>query len=175
MAFVKFIPQSEEGVSTVMNRYPDQAKPLFQLAENLLRSGECAFSSDQRELIATYASGVNHSVYCYSTHKATAEALGVDEGLLDDMLDDLANSPVDKRLKPVLRFVRKLTESPSSIAQADVDEIFAAGWDEDCFHYAVMICSLFNMMNRIIEGYGIENVEEYRRLHGRMLAEHGYL
>ena len=139
MAFVKSIPKSEEGVSTVMARYPEQSAPLFQLAETLMHSGDCAFSREQRELIATYASGVNNSTYCYNTHKATAEALGADEGLLDAMVSDLASSPVDEDLKPVLRYVKKLTETPAKMSQADADEIFTAGWDEKCFHYTVMI------------------------------------
>lgn len=175
MAFVKSIPESEEGVSTVMARYPEQSAPLFKLAENLMHSGDCAFSREQRELIASYASGVNDCTYCYSTHKATAEALGVEEGLLDAMLSDLASSKVDENLKPVLRYVEKLTKTPAKVSQADADEIFSAGWDEKCFHYAVMICGLFNMMNRIMEGYGITNTAGYRASRGRMLAEQGYL
>lgn len=175
MAFVKSIPESDEGVSTVMARYPQQSAPLFQLAETLMHSGDCAFTREQRELIATYASGVNNCTYCFDTHKATAEALGVDEGLLDAMVNDLAGSPVDEDLKPVLRYVKKLTETPAKVSQSDADEIFSAGWDEKCFHYAVMICALFNMMNRIMEGYGITNTAEYRASRGRMLAEQGYL
>ena len=58
--------------------------------------------------------------------------------------------------------------------QADVDAIFDAGWNEDSFHFAVMICALFNMMNRIMDGYGIENTAEFRQSRGVMLAEHGY-
>ena len=175
MAFVKSILDSDEGVSAVMARYPEQGASLFQLAETLLRTGDCAFTHAQRELIATYASGINNCTYCYNTHKATAEALGVEQGLLDDMVGDLASSSVDERLKPVLRYVKKLTESPEKLNQADVDQIFDAGWDEDCFHFAVMICSMFNMMNRIMDGYGITNTSEFRRLQGERLAECGYL
>jgi len=175
MGFVTSIPEAEAGVSAVMARYPEQGAPLFQLADALLRTGDCEFSDEQRELIATYASGVNNCTYCYDTHKATAEALGVEQGLLDSMVDDLEASAVDERLKPVLRYVRKLTEFPSEMNQTDADEIFAAGWDEKCFHFAVMICALFNMMNRIMDGYGIDNVAEFRRAQGRALAERGYL
>ena len=175
MAFVKSILDSDEGVSAVMARYPEQGQSLFQLAETLLRTGDCAFTHAQRELIATYASGVNNCTYCYSTHKATAECLGIEQGLLDDMVSDLTSSPVDDRLKPVLRYVKKLTESPTNVNQSDVDQIFDAGWDENCFHFTVMICAMFNMMNRIMDGYGITNTAEFRRSQGERLAEYGYL
>ena len=88
------------------------------------------------------------------------------------MVNDLACSPVDEQVKPVLRFVKKLTESPSRMVQADA--IFDAGWDERCSHHTVMTCAAFNMMNRIIDGYGVTNTAEYRLSHGRTLAETGY-
>lgn len=175
MAFIKSIPEAEESVAAVMGRYPGQAMPMMKFSDNIMRSGECAFTDEQRELIGAYASGVNDCTYCYNTHKATAETFGVDEGLLDSMLGDLDGSPVDEKMKPVLRYVRKLTETPSRMVQADADAIFDAGWDEDCFHYTVMICALFNMMNRIMDGYGVENTADFRLDRGRKLADKGYL
>lgn len=174
MAFVKSIPESEESVAAVMKRYPDQAIPLTELTEIVMRTGECAFSSRQRELIAAYASGKNDCTYCYNTHKATAEAFGVDDELLRSLLDDVAASPVEEKLKPVLAFVGKLTESPSRIVQSDVDAILDAGWDENDFHYAVMICGLFNFYNRLMDGYGVRNTPDFRRERGTILAEQGY-
>ena len=83
-------------------------------------------------------------------------------------------SPVDAKLKPVLRYVKKLTETPSRMVQADADAIFEAGWDEDCFHFTVMICGLFNFYNRLIDGYGVKNTADFRLSRGRALAEQGY-
>ena len=174
MSFLESVPESEESVAAIMRRYPAQAIPLMELSELLLREGDCAFSSEQRELIAAYASGMNDCTYCYNMHKATAEAFGIDEQLLDSMVMDLEASAVDEKLKPVLRFVGKLTKSPSRMVQADADAIFEAGWDEDCFHFAVMICSLFNFYNRLIDGYGVKNTAEFRLSRGKMLAESGY-
>ena len=175
MAFVQSVPEAEESVSAVMRRYPAQAIPLVELTDVVMRSGDCAFTDEQREIIGAYTSGTNDCTYCYNTHRATAEAFGVDEGLLESMLSDLDASAVDDTLKPVLRFVKKLTETPSRMVQADVDAIFDAGWDEDCYHFAVMICALFNMMNRIMDGYGVKNTAEGRATRGRMLADAGYM
>ncbi len=174
MAFVKSIPEAEESVAAVLRRYPQQAMLVTELADVVMRSGDCAFTSEQRELIGAYTSGTNDCTYCYETHKATAEAFGVDENLLQSMLSDLDGSAADEKLKPVLRYVRKLTETPSRMVQADVDAIFDAGWDEDCFHYAVMICGLFNLMNRMMDGYGVKNTAEGRLTNGRKLVDTGY-
>jgi len=161
MAFVKSIPEAEESVAVVMGRYPAQAMPMMQLSESILRTGECEFTHEERELIAAFASGVNNCTYCYNTHKATAEAL--------------ETADVDEKMKPVLRYVKKLTETPSRMVQADADAIFDAGWDEDSFHYAVMICAMFNMMNRIMDGYGVKNTADFRLERGKMLVDTGYL
>jgi len=174
MAFVKSIPEAEESVAAVLRRYPQQAILITDLADVIMRSGDCAFTSEQRELIGAYTSGTNDCTYCYDTHKATAEAFGVDENLLESMLSDLDGSAVDAKLKPVLRYVKKLTETPSRMVQADADAIFDAGWDEDCFHYTVMICGLFNLMNRMMDGYGVKNTAEGRLMRGRMLVDTGY-
>lgn len=175
MGFVKSIPEAEESVAAVMGRYPAMAMPMMQFSEEILRAGDCAFTHQQRELIAAFASGLNNCTYCYNTHKATAEAFGIEEGLLDDMVNDLDTAGVDEKMKPVLKFVRKLTKTPWRMVQSDADAIFEAGWDENCFHYAVMICAMFNMMNRIMDGYGVRNTAEFRLSRGKMLAETGYL
>jgi uncharacterized peroxidase-related enzyme len=174
MSLVPSIPESEESVSAVMRRYPEQAVSISQLTEAVMRTGDCALTSEQRELIAAYSSGVNNCTYCYNTHRVTAEAFGVDEGLLELMLADLETAPVDEKLKPLLRYAKKLTLTPTRMVQADADAIFDAGWDEDVFHYTVMICGLFNFYNRLIEGYGVKNTTEFRLAAGRELMEKGY-
>ena len=174
MAFVKSIPSAGESVGTVLQRYPDQGIPLTQLTEIVMRGGECGFSLAERELIAAFASGTNACTFCYNTHRATAEAFGVDEGLLEALLTDLEGAPVAEKLKPVLRYVRKLTQTPSRMTQSDADAIFGAGWSENDFHYAVMICALFNLYNRLMDGYGVRNTAAFREERGQMLADAGY-
>jgi uncharacterized peroxidase-related enzyme len=174
MSFVKSIPVSEESVSAVMQRYPDQGLPMARLTEIIMRTGVCQFSAKERELIGAFASGTNACIYCFNTHKVAAEAFGVDENLLQSLLDDVDSSPVDDRLKPVLRYVKKLTETPSRMVQADANAIFEAGWDEDSFHFTVMICALFNFYNRLIDGYGVRNTAEFRLTAGKGLADSGY-
>ncbi len=174
MSFIKSIAASDESVSAVIKRYPDQAQPLAELTQIVMRSGECQFSFEERELIATFASGTNACTYCFNTHKVVAEAFGVDENLLQSLLDDVDGSPVDDKLKPVLRYVKKLTETPSRMVQGDVDAILDAGWDENSFHFIVMICALFNFYNRLIDGYGVKNTAEFQLAAGKGLADSGY-
>lgn len=174
MSFLKSIPFEEESVMAVIGRYQDQAQALFALTQLVMREGDTTLSAGQRELIAAYTSVVNSCDYCYGTHKATAEAFGVEETLLEVLASDINAAQVDENMKPVLHYVRKLTLEPSKMVQGDVDDVFDAGWNENDFHYIVMACALFNFFNRMIDGYGIKNAPDYRAQRGEYLAAKGY-
>ena len=56
----------------------------------------------------------------------------------------------------MLEWVEKLTLTPSSCGQADVDGMRAAGWtDRDVLDIA-QVCAYFNMRVRIVDGLGLE-------------------
>jgi hypothetical protein len=64
-------------------------------------------------------------------------------------------------MKPLLRYVGKLTLTPSRMIPADAEAVFQAGWDERALHDAVSVCALFNLMNRLVDGLGIQAGEDY--------------
>lgn len=128
----------------------------------------------ERELIAAYVSGLNACRYCHGVHSATAEAFGVSPGMLESLLANFETAPVDDRLRPVLRYVRKLTVDPSRVTSADAGAVLDAGWDERALHDAASICGLFNLMNRLVDGLGISAGADYLALSSRRLADIGY-
>jgi uncharacterized peroxidase-related enzyme len=119
-------------------------------------------------------SGLNACRYCHGVHQATAQAFGVEEGTLAALLNDIETSPVAGRMKPLLRYVGKLTLTPAKITPEDAQAVLAAGWHEQALHDAVAVCGLFNMMNRLVEGLGITAGEDYFRTAARRLAGGGY-
>jgi uncharacterized peroxidase-related enzyme len=172
MPYRPWLPENARP-GLVLKPHPQTGELIMRLTEILLR-GPSTLTPAERELIAAYTSGVNACEFCYGTHAATAEALGVDERLLTRLIDDLETAPVEARLRPILRFVRKLTRTPARTTQEDVDAIFAAGWDEDAFYHVVSICGLFNYYNRLIDGYGVKSSPQYRKTVGERLAQQGY-
>jgi hypothetical protein len=52
--------------------------------------------------------------------------------------------------------------------------VFAAGWDERALHDAVSVCALFNFMNRLVEGLGIQADVGYFGVAAERLASQGY-
>lgn len=169
------LPSLPDGAKLmdVFSAYPAGVQPLLELHEALLR-GPSPFSVAERELIAAYVSGLNDCSYCHGVHTATAEAFGIEPGVLESALVDLDGAPVPDRLKPVLRYVGTLTRSPARITPADAEPVYAAGWSEQALHDAIMVCGLFNFMNRMVDGHGIRADATYYPASGRRLHDRGY-
>jgi len=83
-------------------------------------------------------------------------ALGVDEDLFQNLVDDIDTAPVDEKLKPLLKYVRKLTLTPSKMTDEDAKECFRAGWNEEDLTIVITVCSSWNWFNRMILGHGID-------------------
>jgi AhpD family alkylhydroperoxidase len=125
MAYLRSLPD-RAVLRDVFAAFPQTSRPLLDYHQALLR-GPSPFSVAERELIAAYVSGLNACDYCHGVHTATAQAFGVDEGLVAALLDEVDAAPVDARMRPVLRYVGKLTLTPSRMAAADAEAVLAAG------------------------------------------------
>ena len=172
MSFLSSLPENAT-LADLFKAYPATAKALLPFEEVLMR-GPSPLSVAQRELIAAFVSGLNACGHCYGVHTATAQAFGVAEGLFEDLLADVDSAALDDRMKPILRYVRKLTLTPGRMTQADADAVFVAGWDEKALHDAASVCGLFNLMNRMVDGTGLTGDADYFRGVAQGLARDGY-
>lgn len=172
MTFLSSLPENG-ALLDVFRAFPETSRPLLHYHELVMR-GPSPFTVAERELIAAYVSGVNACAYCHGVHTATAEACGVPAGVVPSAVADLDAAPVNDRLRAVLRYVGKLTSTPAGMTEQDADEVFAAGWDEQALHHAVLVCALFNFMNRLVDGLGVRSDENYFRVSGQRLVDVGY-
>ena len=153
--------------------YADLLEKLRPYGHRLMR-GRSPLTPGERELIAAYVSGVNSCRYCFGAHSRVAEAFGADENVLSGLLDDIDAAPVEARLKPLLRYVRKLTQTPNRMTPDDAKAVYDAGWSDEALLHAVAVCAYFNNMNRLVEGCGIVGTAEGYDLAAKQLFEHGY-
>jgi uncharacterized peroxidase-related enzyme len=172
MPYLESLP-ADAVLLNVFQAYPRTSRPLLNYHELVMR-GPSPFSVAERELIAAYVSGINACTYCHGVHTATAEAFGVPAGLLGAALADLDTAAVEHRMKPVLRYVAKLTRTPAQLTEADAAAVRAAGWDEQALHDAVLVCALFNFMNRMVDGLGISADNGYFATSATRLQQRGY-
>ncbi|HID75191.1 MAG TPA: peroxidase [Planctomycetaceae bacterium] len=158
----------------VFQAFPQLWRPVIEYHERLLRQST-AFSAAESELIAAYVSGLNRCEYCRQIHAAVAERLGVPKGLVDQLLEDVDRAPVSERLKAALRYARQLTLAPAGIVPDAPARVLASGCDSAALHHLVSLTALFNFMNRVVLGLGIEPREDYVESAARRLASDGYL
>lgn len=172
MSYLKSLP-ADAKLLHVFQAYPRTARLLLEFHEVVMRDPS-PFSVAERELLAAYVSGLNHCGYCHGVHAATAAAFGVPAGVLEAAIADVDTAPVEDRIKPVLRYVGKLTHSPARMTEADAEALFSAGWDERALHDAVLVCALFNFMNRMVDGLGVQADSSYFPVSANRLHERGY-
>ena len=144
-------------------------RPMIDLHQKLMRNEDSPFTVAQRELFAAFVSGTNACKYCAGAHSATAKQFGVEEDVIVSLLNDIETAPVDDNLKPIYKFLRKLTLDPTRMTQADADQVFEAGWSERALYDAVIICCTWSFMNRFVEGLGLSVIPEQFEMEGKML------
>jgi uncharacterized peroxidase-related enzyme len=172
VSYLRSLP-ANAALLRVFQAYPATARPLIELHELLMRDSS-PFTVAERELMAAFVSSLNECSYCHGVHAATAESFGVPADTLTEAVTNLDTAPVDDRLKPVLAYLRKLTLAPARLTAADTDAVFAAGWDDRALHDAVLVGALFNFMNRMVDGLGIQVDEGYFAVSAKRLHQDGY-
>ena len=63
-----------------------------------------------------------------------------------------------RKLRPILAFARKLTETPSQMTMADASAVFSEGWTERDLHDTVLIAAMFVYLNCLQDGHGVASV-----------------
>lgn len=139
----------------VFNRFGRGLEPLLALHDDVLR-GPSDLSIGERELIAAYVSSLNDCSFCFNAHRVYSAAFGIDPEIFDALSEDIDTAPVDEKLKPLLAYAGKLTRDPARMTQADADAVFETGWSEAALHDAVLVTCIFNFMNRVIFGHGLD-------------------
>lgn len=171
MSFLKSIPDAT--LVDVFRKYPDLAKPLHEFAHRLLR-GPSPFTEGERELLAAYVSSLNGCEFCRASHTAVAGRFGVPEEMVGQLVKDVESASIPERLKPVFRYVRKLTEAPARVGQTDAEAVYQAGWDETALTHAALVCAFFNFMNRWVDGLGIKADPNVIQMAADWLHQKGY-
>jgi uncharacterized peroxidase-related enzyme len=146
------VPEGVPGIRSLVMFRPETGKPLYELAQILLR-GESTLSPAERELIAAYVSYRNNCTFCYSSHAAAARCLYEDDALIvDEVLRDMQEAPVSDKLKALLNIAGKVQILGTEVKQADIDAAKNLGATDRELHDTVLIAASFSMFNRYVDG-----------------------
>lgn len=173
MSYLSSCP-SPSNIFDIFKIYPDHAQPVLALCEQSLRK-ESPLSVGVREFLFAYGSALNACSFCYQSHTSVSEAFGIDVSVMDALLADVETAPVDEKLKPLFRYVKKLTLNQSQLTQADAQAVYDAGWDEQAFVDMVSVCATQNCLNRFVDGTGIDCPDQVAQHAGKeLLPAMGY-
>ena len=172
MALVRNLPENA-AVFDVFATYPDLFTPLVDFSQRIFR-GPGPLPIRDRELIFAYVSQLNACEYCFGGHSNTTMLLGARREVFDKLKVDIDKAPVDAKLKPLLRYAKKLTETPARMTPADAEAVYAAGWSDDALMQAIAICCMANFMNRLVEGTGVHADPAKFAARAKMAVENGY-
>ena len=76
--------------------------------------------------------------------------------LLAALVSDYRQAALSTVDRAMLDYATKLTETPATIAQADVEQLRAKGFDDRAIHDICTITAYFAFVNRIADGLGVE-------------------
>ncbi|MER5418885.1 carboxymuconolactone decarboxylase family protein [Streptosporangium roseum] len=166
----------EPGIRGLLRFRPETAGPLNDLAEVLLR-GESSLSRGERELIATYVSGLNECRFCTSSHAAFAAAqLSEGMALVEQVRADPDGAPVSAKLKALLGIAAAVQQGGRQVDDHHIAAARAEGATDVEIHDTVLIAAAFCMFNRYVDGlatFAPEDPAAYATAADRVIA-YGY-
>jgi len=146
------VPEGVPGIRSLVMFRPETGKPLYELAQILLR-GESSLSEAERELIAAYVSSRNNCMFCMSSHAAAARCLyGDEKNIVDEVLNDLHQANISNKMKALLNIAGKVQISGKEVTKEDVTAARKEGADDREIHDTVLIAATFSMFNRYVDG-----------------------
>jgi uncharacterized peroxidase-related enzyme len=170
------VPEGVPGIRSLVMFRPETGKPLYELAQVLLR-GESPLTEAERELIAAYVSHRNDTKFCMMSHAAAARQLyGNKKNIVDDVLKDMHHAQVSDKLKALLNIAGKVQILGKEVTEDDIAEARKQGANDREIHDTVLIAATFSMYNRYVDGlasFTPTDEKEYEEM-GKKMAENGY-
>jgi uncharacterized peroxidase-related enzyme len=140
------------GIRSLAAWRPETGKPLYELAEALLR-GPSGLSTAERELIAAFVSSRNDCFYCTSSHAAAARYHYKDENITVDLvLDNYKEAPIPEKLKVLLSIAGRVAKDARTVSDELIKEAKELGATDREIHDTVLIAAAFCMFNRYVDG-----------------------
>jgi uncharacterized peroxidase-related enzyme len=143
------------GIRSLVIYRPDTGKPLYELAQALLRAGspDSTLSDAERELIAAFVSSQNCTDFCLNSHAAASRFLFGDQAdLVDQTLQNPKTAPISPKLRALLTIAQRATADARTVTNEVVTVARAAGATDGDVHDTVLIAASFSMYNRYVDG-----------------------
>jgi uncharacterized peroxidase-related enzyme len=151
-------------------------RPEVALAQDQLRKvvlGDASSLGARRaDLIGTAVSGMNHCEYCGTAHSGLLAKRGdLDEDEAVRVYRNWREVELPEADQAMLRFAEKLTFTPATVTEADLDELRSHGFSDVNVFDIVLLAAYRNFMNRINDGLGVTTERLRARFGDRIVDE----
>ncbi|MDJ0840354.1 MAG: hypothetical protein QNK37_27840 [Acidobacteriota bacterium] len=75
---------------------------------------------------------------------------------MGQVLNDFESSPIDNKLKAMLRFLEKTTLRPGDLSAEDAGRLREAGLSDAAVEDALGVTFVFNLIDRLADAFGFE-------------------
>jgi uncharacterized peroxidase-related enzyme len=128
---------------------------------NELMLGPSGLDKLEREMIAVVVSSINRCYYCLVAHGAAVRQMSGDPQLSEMMAFNYRVAELSPRLRAILDFAAKLTETPHLVTAADRARLRAHGLSDADLFDLCEVAGFFNMTNRVAHGVDMMPNPEY--------------
>ena len=128
----------------------EQRSPLF----NAVMFAPRGLPRAERELATVVASMVNGCIYCASVHARRFAELTKRPEVIQRLYDEGFDTPLEPRLRAIVDFARKLSQTPVEMARDDVLPLRAAGLDDLEIQDLIHATAMFANANRLMQTLG---------------------
>ena len=175
MAYIN-VDEAIPGIRSLVLFRPETGRPLYELAEILLRSPS-SLTQAERELIAAYVSHRNSCMFCTNSHAAAARySFGKEKSVVDEVLEDMETSGISPKMKALLNIAGKAQINGNEVKPEDIERAKALDATDREIHDTVLIAASFSMFNRYVDGlasFTPTDPQVYEEM-GERMVESGY-
>ena len=151
MAHIAVTP-AVPGIRSLALFRPETAKPLYELAQVLLREPS-SLSPGERELIAVHVSTRSGCVFCANSHAAAArELFGGQHSVVDDVITGVAPAALSHKMKALLVIAGQVQQGGQAVTSEAIAAARTQGASDREIHDTVLIAATFCMFNRYVDG-----------------------
>lgn len=143
------------GIRRLVLADPRIAQPVRDLYEHLNLRPDSPLSRLQREMLGVVVNTRVGGASCQGLHLSAVRKLLHDDELGMEFCTTWRDRDLDAKTRALLAYAEKLTLSPHTIADADVDELRAAGWGEQGIYEATALVGFWNFSGRLEAAAGL--------------------
>ena len=156
---IGFLP----NVARLLAVTPSHFVGWWTYLDDLMR-GPSGLSKTQREMIAVVISAESHCPYCQAAHAAALRLRTKDAALVDRLAVNYRHVELEPRDRAMLDFAVKLTKTPETCGQSDLEQLREVGFSDKDILHIVEVTAIFNYNVRLATATGLFPNVEYHDL-----------